>query len=371
MKFTASQNQLFAVMSPLATIVPTKSPMPVLTHLMARLEKNRLKLTATDLEISLENSIEVEGHADGEALLPARKMVELLRELPDVKVTVETEKSGRVTVTDEQGKRFKISAEVVENYPKVPSLEGAEIFKIPKQTLRRMISKSLFAVSRDELRPQLTGLYLMISKSEIRVVTTDGHRLVKMTTTHNGYSGKKQDVIVPAKAMQTVSRIAEGDGDAEILFGERQLGFRIGDTVLNTKLIEGRYPNYDAVIPSENKNILKLDLDQFGSAVRRAVIFSNEISRQIRLKLSNDSVEINVEDIEQGNEGHETVPCDYKGEPMEIGYNASYVLDVLKQVDTGEVRFELGSPTSAGVVRPAEQEEKEDLLMLIMPVRLN
>jgi len=234
-----------------------------------------------------------------------------------------------------------------------------------------MINKVMFAVSRDELRPQLTGVYMKVMPNELRLVTTDGHRLVKIMQKHGGFKGEGHECIIPAKAMNTVARMCEREGEVQVFLGDNQIGFRCGPTTLITKLIEGRYPNYEAVIPPENKSLLTVDLDQLQAAVRRAAIVSNEISRQIRLKLRNDHMQILVEDIEQGNEGQETVPCTFTGEPMDIGYNAGYVLDILKQVDTGEVVFELGTPTSAGIVKPTEQEKDEDLLMLIMPVRLN
>ncbi|MDD5087934.1 MAG: DNA polymerase III subunit beta [bacterium] len=370
MKFQASQSSLFSAFQTLATIIPTKSPMPVLMHFLVQLTGKKLVVTATDLEISMETQLEVSGEEDGKALFPARKYLELLRELPDVPIHVEAADNGRITLTAE-GKNYNLASENVQNYPKVPSLEKVEPLRLSQSQLRRMISKCSFAVSRDELRPQLTGVYAKVSAQELRFVTTDGHRLVKIGYQHNGYKGAALESIVPAKAMQNAARLCEREGDIEMFFTDKQIAFRVGPTTMITKLIEGRYPNYEAVIPSDNKNKLTLDLDQFQAAVRRAAIVSNEISRQIRLKISADNVEILVEDIEQGNEGRESVSCSYAGEPMDIGYNAAYVLDVLKQIDTGEVVLDLGTPTSAGIVKPTEQEEKEDLLMLIMPVRLN
>ncbi len=370
MKFSASQSSLLVGLQPLAAVVPTKSPMPVLTHFLTQLSGNLLTITATDLEVSLETQLEVKGVKDGRTLLPARKFLDEIRVFPDVMVTVEAGESGRIKL-EADDKKYDLSAESVQNYPKIPTLEQGASLVMASAKLNRLIKKTLFAVSRDELRPQLTGVYLRIAPGEIRMVSTDGHRLVKMSLKQEGYTGEVRECIVPAKAINTVARMSERDGDVEILFGTSQLGFRVGRTTLTTKLIEGRYPNYEAVIPSENKNLLTVDLDQLQAAVQRASIVSNEISRQIRLKLRTDQIEIRVEDVEQGNEGQETLPCNYTGEPMDIGYNAGYVLDVLKQVDTSDVRFELGSPTSAGIVKPTEQEENEDLLMLIMPVRLN
>ncbi|MFZ5433700.1 MAG: DNA polymerase III subunit beta [Calditrichota bacterium] len=370
MKFSASQSSLLGAFLPLASVVPTKSPMPVLTHFLVQLSGNRLTITATDLEISMETQLDVKGEKDGRALLPARKYLDLLRDFPDIVIGVEALDSGRIKLTADD-KKYDLSGESVQNYPKVPSLEKVQAFTMDQAKLRRMIGKTIFAVSRDELRPQLTGVYTKIGGDELRMVTTDGHRLVKMSLHHDGFKGDVNECIIPAKAMQTAARLCEREGNVDIFFTDKQTAFRVGATTMITKLIEGRYPNYEAVIPGENKNKLILDLDQFQASVRRASIVSNEISRQIRLKLQKEQLEILVEDIEQGNEGREVVPCSYDGEPMDIGYNAGYVLDILKQIDTSEVVFELGTPTSAGIVKPTEQEENEDLLMLIMPVRLN
>jgi DNA polymerase III subunit beta len=370
MKFSASQSSLLAALQPLSGVVPMKSPMPVLTHFLAQLTGNKLTLTATDLEVSMETVVDVKGLKDGRALFPARKFMDMVREFPDVMVEVEAKDNGRIELVAEE-RKYDLSGENVQNYPKVPSFSENDVFVLPQSQLHRMIGKASFAVSRDELRPQLTGFYLKISTGDIRLVTTDGHRLVKMIVEHEGYKGEAKESIIPNKAMQTVARLCSGEGPVAIYNGTNQIAFKVGVTTLISKLIEGRYPNYEAVIPTENKNMLTIDLDQLQSAVRRAAIVSNEISRQIRLKIRNDHVQIMVEDIEQGNEGQETVPCTFVGEPLDIGYNAAYVLDVLKQVDTGEVVFELGTSTSAGIVKPTEQEKGEDLLMLIMPVRLN
>jgi DNA polymerase III subunit beta len=371
MKFTASQSSLLSALIPVSAVVPSKSPMPALAHIQAVLKGNSLSFAATDLEVSMENKLQVTGQEDGKSLIPARKFMDLLRELPDEQLTIQITKSDRITVMDQGGKKYNFSGESEEMYPKIPVLDESKLFKIDRSRLRRMISKTLFAVSRDELRPQLTGVFLQLGPGMLRLVSTDGHRLVKVEWDNAKYEGEAKDFIVPAKAMVNVQRIAEGEGDIEIAFASNQLGFRVGNTTLVTKLIDGRFPNYTAVIPTENKNTLKIDLDQLGAAVRRVQIFSNAISRQIRVKLETEKATVTAEDVEEGGEAQETVVCSYNGESMEIGYNSGYVLDMLKQIDTSEVLFELGSATSAGIVKPTEQEDNEDLLMLIMPVRLN
>jgi DNA polymerase-3 subunit beta len=372
MKFSASQSSLYSSLQSVAAIVPSKSPMPVLTHILVSVSGNTLTLTGTDLEVSMETQLEVKGLKDGRALLPARKLIELIQNFGDVVITVDASETGRIKVTDQEGKNYELQAETVANYPKIPSLENVDTFMFDRIRLERVVSKAMFAVSRDELRPQLTGAYLKIAPGELRLVTTDGHRLVKISEKTNGYTGEAKEAIVPSKAMTAVARMCgKGEGDVQILFAGNQLGFRVGHATLITKLIEGRYPNYEAVIPTENKNLLTVDLEQLQLAVRRAATVSNEISRQIRLKLKSEQMEILVEDVEQSNSGQEIVPCTYDGEPMDIGYNAAYVLDMLRQVDTNDVQFQLGTPTSAGIVRPTEQAKDEDLLMLIMPVRLN
>ncbi|MFH1010852.1 MAG: DNA polymerase III subunit beta [bacterium] len=370
MKFSASQSTLLSGFLPLSGVVPSKSPLPALGYILAELRGNSLTLAATDLEVTMENRIEVVGEKDGKALLPARRIMEIFRELPDISVSISVDKGNRISIQGDSG-NYKLSGEDVEGYPQLPRLQKAEVFPMDRARLHRLISKTLFAVSRDELRPQLTGVLLQVQASEIRCISTDGHRLVQARALEIPYGGEPHDFIVPAKAMATVLRNSEGEGQMELQFEGTQLCFVFGEMKLTTRLIEGRYPNYEAVIPKSNENILKLELDAFRSAVRRVAIFSSEVSRQIRLQLAAESVEISAEDVESGGEARERVPCEYRGTPMDIGYNASYVLDVLKQVDTSEVVLELGTPTSAGLVKPTEQEKNEDLLMLIMPVRLN
>lgn len=370
MKFSASQNVLLGGFMPLSGIIPSKTPLPALGHVLAELSGNTLSLAATDLEVSMQTSIEVKGTEDGKALLPARRIIEIIRELPDIPLKISIDKNNRIKIEGDQG-NYKLSGEDVEGYPQLPTLKKPVTLVLDRAKLHRLISKTLFAVSRDELRPQLTGIMLQVKSGEVCCVSTDGHRLVRISALKVDYQGDEHDFIVPAKAMMAVLRNAEGDGPLELSFEGTQLCFAFGSTKLTTRLIEGRYPNYEAVIPQSNENILKLDLDGFRSAVRRVAIFSNEVSRQIRLRISPETIEILAEDVEAGGEARETIPCEYQGTPMDIGYNANYVLDVLKQIDTGDVVLEFGTPTTAGLVKPSEQEENEDLLMLIMPVRLN
>ncbi len=370
MKFTASQSALLGGFMTLSGVIPSKTPLPALSHVLAELRGNELSLAATDLEVSMQTTIEVKGSEDGKALLPARRIIEIIRELPDIPLKITVDKSHRIKIEGDQGS-YKLSGEDVEGYPQLPQLKNPQVFQFDRSKLQRLVGKTLFAVSHDELRPQLTGVLLQVKPGEVCCVSTDGHRLVRIRSLKVDYKGEEQDFIVPAKAMTAVLRNAEGDGPLELSFEGTQLSFAFGKMRLTTRLIEGRYPNYEAVIPQSNENILKLDLDAFRSAVRRVAIFANEVSRQVRLRISQESVEILAEDVEAGGEAQEKIPCEYKGTPMDIGYNATYVLDVLKHVDTAEVIFELGSPTTAGLVKPSEQEENEDLLMLIMPVRLN
>lgn len=370
MKFAASQSALLDGFMPLAGVVPSKTPLPALGHILAELKGNSLSLAATDLEVSMQRTIEVTGSEDGRALLPARRLIEIIRELPDIALKISIGKGNRITIEGDRGS-YKLGGEEVEGYPELPKLKKPQVLEFDRGRMRRLISKTLFAISHDELRPQLTGILLQIKPGELRCISTDGHRLVRLVALDTKYKGEAYDFIVPAKAMAAVLRNAEGDGPLELSFEGTQLCFTFGQTKLTTRLIEGRYPNYEAVIPQSNENTLRLDLDSLRAAVRRVAIFANEVSRQVRLRLAADKLQILSEDVEAGGEAQETVPCDYQGTPMDIGYNANYLLDILKKVDTNEVVFELGTPTSAGLVKPSEQEKNEDLLMLIMPVRLN
>ncbi|HEB84697.1 MAG TPA: DNA polymerase III subunit beta [Bacteroidetes bacterium] len=369
MRFSVSQSDFIEALNRVTPAVPSKSTLPILSNILMQLEGNRLRMVATDLEISVLTEIEVTGTKDGGLSVPAKKITDIVRELEGLEITCSSGESLHLQIEAGEGS-YQVPGIAEQDFPALPEFEGASTVSLPVEKLSSLIQRTSFAVSRDELRPALTGVFFQIRPNEIRCVATDGHRLVRIIDQSFHSEGEPRELIIPAKALDMIRRNLKEDGDVEIAIGTNQILVKLPDATLYSRLIEGRYPHYESVIPQENHNRLVVARDTLIQAVKRAQIFANPISRQIVFTLKPEKLEISAEDVELGSKGRETVAASYTGEEESIGYNAGYVLDLLRQVETDDVQFDLGGPTQAGIVRPTEQKEGEDFLMLIMPVRL-
>ena len=234
----------------------------------------------------------------------------------------------------------------------------------------RIINQTSFAVSSDELRPAMMGVLFQIKKGEIKTVATDGHRLVRMVSTAMPGVKAEREVIIPAKALNILSKSLE-EKTSNVSIDESHIVFTFGNTVLTSRLIEEKYPNYDSVIPGDNDKQLLANKNELLQSVRRIALYASSTTHQIRFSIKKNSLTIAAEDIDFGSEASEKLTCEYAGDSMEIGFNAGYIIDILSHIDTDEVVFLFSTPTRAGIVKPAKQRDGEDLLMLVMPVRLN
>ncbi len=368
MQFTVGQHSFLQALSKVSSVVPQRSTIPALNNVLFNLSGSELTMSATDLEISLSTKITVKGSEDGRAIILARKLYEIVRELPDIDVNVSVNEERRVEISCDRGS-YQLSGDDVEDFPMLPSVEeGTEVSMAPEK-MRRMIGKALIAVSRDELQPALTGILLELRTDECRCVATDGYRLVKIIDTSFKLEGEGQSFIVPHKAMSLLQKLLEEGGELRLRFDPNHLVFRLDESELITRLIEGKYPRYEAAIPTGNTNILHVDLEALRASVRRASIFADSLSRQVRFKLSENTMEIAAEDMEVGGSALETLEVEYTGEELQVGYNSAYVLDALKQLDTDEAIFEVGTAGTPGILKPTEQMPDEDFMMLIMPIR--
>jgi DNA polymerase III subunit beta len=373
MRFTASSAELLKALTTVGGAVPSKATMPILECVLFEQDGDRLRLSATDLEISIVQALPVRFEANGTATqnrvaVPARRLVDTLRALPDLPVTVSTDDEFNVELKTDQG-RYKMVGFDGADYPALPRLEGGQQIEADGAVLRRAIQKASFAVSKDALRPAMMGIYFQITPAEGRAVATDGHRLVRLSM---GALTSESPVsfIVPEKALTLAGKVATDDA-CTVQVASGHVGFTFGGSRVIARLIDESYPNYEAVIPVENDRRLTVNRASLLAAVRRVGLYTSSTTRQIRLSLSTDRVEVSAEDIERASEAKETVLCDYAGEEMVIGFNADYLNEVLSNVDGEDVVMEFSSPNRAGVVTPAEQHDGEDLLMLIMPVMLN
>ncbi|MDH4223328.1 MAG: DNA polymerase III subunit beta [candidate division Zixibacteria bacterium] len=369
MKFTILKSNLLTALQNIISVVPSRTTLPVLSHLLLEVEDSKIKLAATDLDISITITLPANTSKKGAITLPAKTFTEIVRESPETQIEVNS-LENRVEIKINTG-NYKLPVLPVEEFPKLPTVNLTKEIKIPGSDLYRMISKTLFAASMDETRPALNGVLWQTKGENIQMVATDGHRLAKFSKTNKILKGLHEDVIIPPKILNLLLRLTgEEDREIGVIFEQNSLVFNLGDTVLSTRLIEGPYPNFDQVIPVNNDKKMIVDKNLLASTVRRVSILSNLLTHQVKFSFKKDSLILSSANFDMGGEAKEKIVCDYKNEDMDIGYNALYVQDILKQIDGNEVIFELSSPVSAGLVSSAQKKEGEDYLCLIMPLRL-
>jgi len=371
MKFSILQKELLNSLQVISAVVPVRSATPIAENILFTVEEEKLKITGTDIEVSMRTEIPIkESFEPGSIALPGKIITEMIRSLPNIPIHFETDDNNKVKITTDKGV-YSLSGISKENYPELPTLSEENSISIASNKLKRMLTKTIFAVSSEELRPALMGVYFQIMKDELRMVATDGHRLSKIVDTDFGHDKEPVMMIIPPKAVQIAIKNFNEDGLTQIRFSNEALSFTFDGTVLYTRLVEGEYPDYEKVIPRENEFKLTVDKDMLISATKRVSIFSSALTHQIRYTLTKDNVKIQSEDVDIGGEAHEELPIEYTGEEMDIGYNAEYILDILKHIDDDKVLFHLNSPVKATLITPIKQNENESFVMLIMPIKLS
>ncbi len=370
MKFTISQNSLLEALQNISRVVPVRSTTPVLENVLFEVDDNTLSITGTDLEVSLTTRIEVESmESPGSLALPARVLTEMIRSLPDISILFEKEENNRLKIKTDKG-RYQIAGISKETFPEQPQFSDEKRFELPNSLLGRMLEKTIFAVSSEELRPALMGVFFQVQENEIRLVATDGHRLSKIVNTSISLGIEPIKMIIPPKAVQISLKNLTAEGTTKLTVDETGLQFDFGKTILYTRLVEGEYPDYERVIPRDNDKTLTIERELLLSTVRRVSLFASALTHQIRFEISPEKLEVCSEDMEIGGEAREVLDVEYEGENMEIGYNGNYLLDILRHAETDRVIFQLKSPVRAALITPSSQHENESFIMLIMPIKL-
>jgi DNA polymerase-3 subunit beta len=359
--------ELELLMNKVISVVPPKSTLPVLSTVLIEARENLLKATSTDLDMSICASVSCEVSEEGAVCIPARRFAEVAKKLPtdEVKIAVE---DFRVKVECGRGK-YELSGMEAVDFPKMPDFKSEFRFTLPASILRKGDRRCLYAASMDESRPVLNGIFFQLFPNELRMVATDGHRLAKGSFA-GSFVKEKVEVVVPPKAIRQVVRLlSEEDKDIEIGISKNYIMFEVQDSIIYSRVLEGPFPNYEQVIPKETSKKLTANTEELIDAIARVSIFADTVTHQVKFSLRSDRVNLSVSTADVG-EGQESVPATYDGEEMDIGYNANYILDILKSIDSDEVTFFLNTPLLAGLVEPVQKEEGEDLLCLIMPLRL-
>ncbi len=368
MKFSVSSSELNKGLSTVIGAVPNKATLPILETILFQSEENSIKLSATDLEISIIQHVQADVEEAGSVAIPARRLLETLRQLPNSTVFFEVDERNNVLFKTDKG-TYKLVGDDSDDFPEVPDLYDGVTIESDTDVVQQAINKTLFAVSNDDLRPAMMGVYFQLGPNASQFVSTDGHRLVKYST-QDITTSEDHSFIVPDKALALIQK-SISDEQTTLQVTQDHVSFKSGDTQLITRLINEQYPNYESVIPRDNDKFLTIGKDQMLSTVKRVSIFSSSTTRQIRLQLESDKLTIRAEDLDMSSEAKETIECDYNNESMEIGFNAKYLSDVLQNIDGDEVSFEFSSPNRAGIVKPTHSGENEEMLMLVMPVMLN
>lgn len=371
MKFSILQKELLEALQIISGVVPTRSTTPILENILFDLTGDILKITGTDLEISITTNVSpIEILEKGSLALPARVITEMIRSLPNIPVHFESDENNRLKMTTDQG-LYQVAGIAKENFPEVPTFSDEHVIEVDNNLLRRMFSKTIFAVSSEELRPALMGVFIQILADELRMVATDGHRLSKIVNKKFRYDEDPIRIIIPPKAVQIAIKNLDEEGTTKLVVDKNGLCFIFNETTLYTRLVEGEYPDYERVIPRDNEKVMTVDKNLLVASVKRVSLFSSSLTHQIRFSLSQGKLVVCSEDVDIGGEAREELSVEYNDEPMEIGYNAQYISDILRHIDSEEVTYQLNSPVRATIITPTEQKEDESFLMLIMPIKLS
>lgn len=374
MKFIVSSTTLSGHLQAVSRVINSKNALPILDCFLFDLQEGTLSVTASDSETTMVTSLEVnESDADGRFAVTAKTLLDALKEIPEQPLAFDVNiETLEINVQYQNGK-YSLMGQNADEFPQLTQLGGNAVHvEIDAEVLLNGINRSVFATGDDELlRPVMTGIYFDITTDDITMVASDGHKLVRCKTLA-ARGNERAAFILPKKPANLMKNLlAREQGTVTIEFDERNAVFTLENYRMVCRLIEGRYPNYNSVIPQNNPYKVTVDRQSLIGALRRVSIFSSQASSLIKLRLSRNQITISAQDIDFSTSAEETQNCQYDGNDMSIGFKSTFLLDILNNISAEEVVIELADPSRAGVIIPAEQEEKEDLLMLLMPMMLN
>lgn len=371
MKFIVNSSYLLKQLSNINGVITTNPVVPILENFLFEIEKNTLTVTASDLQTSMITEINVESKEKGSIAVPARILLDTLKNLPDQPVTFSIDESTySVEISSDNG-RYKLSGENATDFPKVPSVSNDFSAVISSDVLARAVNNTIFATSNDELRPAMTGVYVNLGEKNTTFVATDGHRLVRYRRT-DIKSDNGNAIIIPRKALNLLkATLPTENTEVSIDFNMSNAFFKFGSIRMICRLIDERFPDYENVIPSQNPIKMTISRADLLGSLKRIAIYANKTTHQVRLKITGSELQVSAEDLDFSNEANERLSCEHEGEDIEIGFNAKFLIEMLSNLDTDQIKLNMSAPNKAGVILPAEKDKEEDILMLVMPVMLN
>jgi len=372
MEITVSKGELLRELTATQGVVERKTTIPILSNYLFEAGGDKLSLTATDLDLSLRTSCNAKVKKEGSCTIPARKLHDYVKLLPDADITIKLLENHWVSIRCGRS-NTKMVGMAKSNFPTLPAFPTAGAITIPAQVLRGLIARTGFAISNEESRYTLNGALMLLKPESITMVATDGHRLAHCERSGEKFDGVSGEMktLVPKKAMDELKSLLDSEKDAETIEfakDESTLFFRIGSRLLTSRQLTGQFPNFEAVLPKDNNKIIPINAEELNAAILRVAQFADERSRAVRLKLEKSELKISASSTESG-ESEDSVEVPYTGDPLTVGFNAAYLVDFLKAAGSSEVRLELKDPQSAGQLRPAEGDDYK-YRYIVMPMRI-
>ncbi len=371
MKFIVNSSALLKEISSINGVITTNPVVPILENFLFEINDGILTVTASDLQTSMITEIPVESKESGNIALPAKILLDTLKNLPEQPVTFSIdEETYSIEISSDNG-RYKLAGENATDFPKVPSVSDDFSVEISSHVLGTAINNTIFATSNDELRPAMTGVYVNLNETNTTFVATDSHRLIRYrrvdVASDNGSS-----IIIPRKALNLLkSTLPAEDTNVSVEFNIANAFFRFDNIRLICRLIDERYPDYENVIPVDNNIKMSINRGELLSSLRRIAIYANKTTHQVRLKITGSELQVSAEDLDFSNEANERLSCEHDGDDIEIGFNARFLIEMLSHLESDEIEMQLSAPNRAGLIIPKDKDDDEDLLMLVMPVMLN
>jgi DNA polymerase III subunit beta len=371
MEITVSKFELLRELTATQGVVERKTTIPILSNYLFEAGADKLSLTATDLDLSLRTSCNAKVKKEGSCTIPARKLHDYVKLLPDADITIKLLENHWVSIRCGRS-NTKMVGMARSNFPSLPAFPTAGVVKIPAGVLREMIAKTTFAIANEESRYTLNGALMVLKPESITMVATDGHRLAHIERGGEKFEGVSGEMktLVPKKAMDEIKSLLDSTDVEQIEFAkdESTLFFRIGPRLLTSRQLTGQFPNYEAVLPKDNNKSVTVNCDDLTGAIQRVAQFADERSRAVRMKIEKGELKISASSTETG-ESEDSIETNYNGDSVTIGFNAAYLIDFLKATGSGEVRMEFKDAQSAGQLRPAEGDDYK-YRYIVMPMRI-
>lgn len=375
MKFVVSSIELLNHLQAVSRVISSKNTLPILDNILFRLEKKSLELTASDLESTFITKLELENvNGSGSVAIPARLLLDTLKEFPDQPLTFDVNTDSLTVVINSENGQFTIVGQNGSDFPQLPSLkeENKSNFEIGADVLLSGINNTLFATADDELRPVMNGIFCELSEDSLTFVASDAHKLVRYKRTDAKANGDSSFILPKKPASLLKNILTREQGSIIVEFDSKNAHFTLPHYTLVCRLVEGNYPSYNGVIPTDNPNKLIIDRLKFFNALKRVSVFSNQASNLIKLQLTGNQVTVSAQDIDFSISAYERIACQYEGDDLEIGFKSVFLIEILQNLQSSDVVMELSNPSRAGILLPLDKEnDDEDVLMLLMPMMIN